>query len=479
MAADPTAMDERTALAVSALRAIETTDRERAAWTDADRAWASRAAAEVVGENAEPAAFIATRARVACDRLAERKDAVVRFARAWRWRPWVGTALALAAFLLGMATNLVGGARHIDILYSPVLPLVVWNLAVYALLAAGFVLRYGDAGKPGRLRGAVAWLAGGIHRTGRARDDVTSRALAAFAEDWTARAGPIYAARAARILHVASALLAAGVIAGLYLRGLALEYRATWESTFLEPHAVRALVAVFYAPGAWVTTLAVPDVAQVAAIRAPASENAATWMHLMAATLAVVVIAPRLVLALWTGIVERYRAGRLSLDLADPYFARLLRGFSNGSVVVDAVPYSFAVPAGCDTVLASLAGRTLGGNVAVRVAPAVAYGDEASTPALARNVAHPVLALFNGAATPEREAHGRFVEALAAAGRPLVLVVDESALAARFGADARRRDERRAMWKAFADEAGHAVVFVDLASPDVAAAEAAFDAALA
>lgn len=76
-------MNEPNAIAVTAVRAIETADREHATWTDADRAWASRAAAEVVGESAAPESFIATRARLACDRLAQRKDAVVRFARAW------------------------------------------------------------------------------------------------------------------------------------------------------------------------------------------------------------------------------------------------------------------------------------------------------------------------------------------------------------------------------------------------------------
>lgn len=471
-------MDERSALNVTALRAIETTDRERTSWTDADRAWASRAAAEVVGEAAPPATFIATRARVACDRLAERKDPVVRFARAWRWRPWVGTAIVLVAFVAGVAANLLGGTRHIDILYSPVLPLVAWNLAVYVLLVAGFVLRYGDTGKPGRLRSAVAWLAGGIHGAGRGRDDVTSRSLATFADDWTARAGPVYAARAARILHLASAVLALGVIAGLYARGLVLEYRATWESTFLEPTAVRAIVATFYAPGAWIARLPVPDLAQVAAIRAPASENAATWMHLMAATLVIVVILPRLVLAAWTGVVERYRGGRFKVELADPYFARLLRGFSDGPVRIDAVPYSFALPDGADALLASLVGRTLGGNVTVRVAPAVTYGDEASPPAIARETPHPVLALFNATATPEREAHGAFLTALRASGRPLVIVVDEASLDARFGSDPRRRDERRALWQAFAAEVDEPVVFVNLAQPDIAAAETAFDAAL-
>lgn len=472
-------MDERAALAVTALRAIEVSDRERVAWTDADRAWATRAAAEVVGERADPAVFIATRARLAAERLAERKDAVVRFARAWRWRPWVGVAIALVAFVVGAASNLIGGTHQVNILYSPVLPLVVWNLAVYVLIAAGFVLRYGAASSPGPLRRTVAWLAGGVHRARRGSDDASTRAIAAFADDWTARAGSLYGVRAARVLHVASAVLALGVIAGLYVRGLGLEYRATWESTFLDAPAVRAVVAAFYAPGAWVTRLSVPDVAQVAAIRAPGSEIAALWLHLMAATLAVVVVGPRLLLALLSGIVERYRARHLVDDVTDPYFARLLRGFSNGPVVVEAVPYSFAVAPDAEAVLASLVARSLGGSVRVRVTPAVAYGNESVAPDLPRQTAHPVLALFNATATPEGEAHGAFLTTLASLGRPLVVVVDEASLAARFGHDARRRDERRALWCTFASEQGREVVFVNLAHPDIAAAEAAFDAALA
>lgn len=479
MAADPAAMDERTALAVTALRAIETADRERVAWTDADRAWATRAAAEVVGDGADPALFIATRARLAGERLRQRKDVVVRFARGWHWRPWVGVALALVALAVGAAANLIGGTHRVNILHSPVLPLVAWNLAVYVVLAAGFVVRYGGSAAPGPLRHAVVWLAGSARRVRRGRDDTTARALAAFTDDWVTRAGPLYAMRAARLLHLASAVLALGVIAGLYVRGVGLEYRATWESTFLDPGAVRAIVAVFYAPGAWVTRLAIPDVAQVAAIRAPASENAALWLHLMAATLVVVVVVPRLLLAGACGLVERYRARRLVDDLSDPYFARLLRGFANGPVVVDAVPYSYAVAADAEAVLATLVARSLGGSVRVRLAPAVAYGNEALALNVPRGSAHPILALFNATATPEPEAHGAFLAALAGFGRPLVVVVDEAALAARLAGDTRRHDERRALWRAFATEAGYGAVFVDLAHPDVAAAETAFDAALA
>mgnify|MGYP002682407688 CR=1 FL=1 len=113
-------------------------------------------------------------------------------------------------------------------------------------------------------------------------------------------------------------MLAAGVLAGLYVRGLALEYRASWESTFLDASVVRSIAAIAYLPGASLTGVPVPTLAEVAAIRAPAGENAARWLHLMAATVAVVVVAPRLLLALgawllslnlvWGGIGQAYVA---------------------------------------------------------------------------------------------------------------------------------------------------------------------------
>jgi hypothetical protein len=179
-------MDERTALAVTAVRAIETADRARTLWTDDDRSWASRAAAEVVGSDAPRAVFVARRAGFALERLRERRADIARFAAAWRWRPWVGGVLAVAAFALGAAADAVGGAQRINILHSPVLPLVAWNLAVYAAIAAGFVLRYGEAGAPGALRRAVAWLAGVVRNArepSRGSDDPSPRARRLFAVD--------------------------------------------------------------------------------------------------------------------------------------------------------------------------------------------------------------------------------------------------------------------------------------------------------
>src|SRR5690606_18566545 len=102
------------------------------AWTDEDRDWASRAAAEVEGERASTETFVARRARLAVERLAARDRGVQRLMRALTWRPWVGWALALAALAAGVAADAIGAGQRINVLAPPVLALVAWNLVVYA-----------------------------------------------------------------------------------------------------------------------------------------------------------------------------------------------------------------------------------------------------------------------------------------------------------------------------------------------------------
>ena len=82
----------------------------------------------------------------------------------------------------------------------------------------------------------------------------------------------------------------------------------------------------------------------------------------MAATLVVVVVVPRVLLAFVAAIVERYRATHLCEDVADPYFQRLLRGFQSGPAAVEAVPYSYALPECAAASLQPLLARALGGK---------------------------------------------------------------------------------------------------------------------
>ena len=95
--------------------------------------------------------------------------------------------------------------------------------------------------------------------------------------------------------------------------------------------------------------------------------------------------------------------------------------------------------------------------------------------------AGPTIALFNLSATPEREAHGAFVERLreAAGSQPVLVLVDESTFAGRSEVDAPRLEERRKLWHALFTERGIEPVFANLADPDLAAVEAAIESRLA
>jgi hypothetical protein len=209
--------------------------------------------------------------------------------------------------------------------------------------------------------------------------------------------------------------------------------------------------------------------------------NAAPWLHLIAGTLLVVAIAPRLLLALVNGGLERYRAAHLAPALDEPYYRRLLRGLHDAPAPVIVIPYSFTPEASAQANLEALLVRALGGNATVSVAAPVAYGAE-DTFVHAMSPGDHVVGLFNLAATPEDETHGAFLAGLARQGpgaeTPLV-VLDEAAWRMRNGDDPERLEARRKLWRTLCADHRCAPLFVDLAAPDFAAAERALDAALA
>ena len=464
------------------MRALESADGERALWSDDERAWASRAAAEVVGAQATPETFLARRAALVIERLAVRQPALPRALRALQWRPWVGSAIVVMAFVLGLFVDQVDRAQRINILAPPVLLLLVWNIGVYLVIVVSYIVRYGDAAMDGPVRRLVAHLAGGWSRSpwGRNGSGAIRGALTALVADWTARAAPLYGVRAARIIHTAAAALAAGVIAGLYLRGLGLEYLASWQSTFLTAHSVHTIVALAYLPGALLIGVPVPDAGAVAAIAAPAGANAALWIHLMAATVAAIVIVPRVLLATFAALVERHRATRLPLPLDEPYFQRLLRGFRGGPTRVRVMPFSYTLAPAAIAGLEAIVARAFGGGASLIVAQPAVYGDDAAidldpAPGTTRVV------LFNASATPEREVHGAFVAALAASGggNALLALVDEGDWLARWRSEPSRITDRRAAWQRLGEEAHVPVVFADLSAPDLGAVEESFDKAMA
>jgi hypothetical protein len=482
-------MNEAAAREVVVVRAVESTEGGRALWTDDDRAWASRAAAEVVGAGAAPERFIARRASLALERLGAADAAIGRALRAATWRPWVGTILVLAAFLGGVVVDRIGAPQRVNVLAFPVLAILAWNLAVYAAIvlhgAWDAVRRRGAAlGPIGR---AVARFARGVPAlAGGTRDPRVGGVLATFARDWASAAARLHTARVAAVLHRAAFAFALGAIAGLYLRGLVLEYRAGWESTFLAAEAVRAILGFVLGPASALTGIELPDAVRLEAMRfgaGGAGENAAPWIHLYAVTLALVVLVPRALLAAGTAWSARRLARELPLPLGDVYFQRLARQITGEAARVRVVPYAYQLAPQATLGLQSALRRVFGTRAEIAIAPGVSWGGEDAMPGglLPKEPLALAVALFNFAATPEPENHGAFLRALRAAADgagPLAALVDESGFRARFPAESVRLAKRREGWRAAADAAGVAAVFADLEHPDLPAMEAELNAVI-
>ena len=472
-------MNEAAARRAVLVRAFE---REPAsdAWSDGDRAWATRAAAQVEGEGAAADVFIARRASLAVEKLATRDKRAPRLLASVTWPAWIGWVIPVLAFAAGAAADSIGAGQRVNLLAPPLLALLLWNLSIYAVILVrgtwGLVdSRARGLGPIARLLARIAHVTGAAPKRG-------GKVAAGFLADWMQAGAGLTAARIGRVLHASSAAFALGALAALYLRGIAFEYRAGWESTFLGAPAVHALLNTVLGPASALTGIALPDVDGYARLRFSAGngEIAAPWLHLYAVTVGLAVVLPRVLLALGDRWLEARLAARFPLPLDEPYYRALVRTLREEPATARVVPYSAQLSPQATLHLNALLTQSLGARTTVGVAPATAFGAEDDIdPRQLVGDATLVAALFALTATPEAENHGAFVDRLRAAApeHRLLVLIDESAFRRQFGATP-RLDERRALWRSFAAERGVPVVFVDLDQPDLPAARQSLQAAL-
>ncbi len=436
-----------------------------APWTEADAAWASAEAARLEGEAAAPDRLIARRAGLALQRLAERVPATTAALAADRQADLAWLLVPLA-FACGAAIDAIGPGGRLNIIALPLLGVLVWNLVVYLLLAWQ-ALGGGGPGTAGRwLHGRLMRLA---HRGGM------PEALARYAADWARVGAPLHAQRLAAVLHAAAAALALGLLASLYTRGLAFEYRAGWDSTFLGAEDVHRLLSIVLAPALWLTDSVLPSAGQLATLRFAdgPGENAAPWIHLLALTVLLFVLLPRNLLVAWSAWRAQHLHKDLPLTLDAPDFRRRLPARHTTSVAVRVLPYSYTVDAALQPGLKAALERALNASVVLQLAESLPLGGEDELDARlagtdAGTVLLPLLALT---ATPERETHGAFLSALSARRRDdarRLVPIDESGFHA---FDATRRAQRRAAWRSMLSDLGLQPVFVDLASGELVAVD--------
>ncbi len=472
------------------VKAIEDSDRTGTLLPFGDRERATREALRSAGLGTEEIASgrispaferaLSTRAAGLAQLLFERHPVLRAVLRRSRPPAWVGFALFAAAFAMGSGLSALDGSRRINILAPPVLGLVLWNLVVYLLLAISAVrnLRSGARGGPPFtrpfVRGIGRRLAPLLAKTAEV-DTLLGDAVRRFAMNWSEAAAPLLGQHLRRWLHIGAAALTAGLIAGLYLRGLVLRYEAGWESTFLEPVQVKVLIDLLFGRVAGWAGIALPqsveDVAKMRWDAVGGSGSAAPWIHLIALMLTAIVLVPRFALAAtaWFSSRRLQRSGHLSADIAA--YARLVLGAGQELLVaVSVTPYAFEPPPGTVAALAELLLQTYG-RTQPELRASIAYGDEITIPAAFDADAHRVagrVLLMNLSSTPETENHGAAIVSArdhTRRSRPqqrLLVVLDESAYVARFTGGtsaAGRLEERRQLWRTFVTGYGVEVGF--------------------
>ncbi len=495
-------MREQGLRAVLLVRSIEETDRDGTLLPAADRADATRATIrELPGlreavANADPRPglerFLEGRARRLLARLEPRHPALGTLARGGEHAAWAGRLLLLASFAFGFALTVLDRGRLVNVLAFPLAGLVLWNLAVYVTVLVAAVR--GRTRVPAAASWYDRWLRRRVERWLRRSEEFDAslaRALQVFVAEWHAAARPLLAAHATRLFHLAALTVALGLIAGMYWRGLTLEYVAAWESTFLQPAGVRTALQAVYGPASLLTGIPLPRTeAEIAALhwRGGGGVRAAPWIHLIAVTAVLWIVLPRALLALVATLRAARLARRAPLPAAALAHARDLlagQGVETGGQPVDAVPYAFEPPPGADRALVRVLEAALGSSVRLALRAPVAYGaeDEFLRSLGGDGLAGSAVAIVcNLAGTPEAENHGALIGGLRDAvqrrrrgGRALV-VVDASAYARRMGdALAARVDERATTWLEFARGYGVEALVVDLERlagepPDAAAA---------
>jgi hypothetical protein len=448
--------------AVLLVRAVEESDRAGTLLTPADRASATRAARREHRAPSDPETLLAARSHRLLERLARREPSVAHVLALTRGSKWIGLALITLAAASGFALSALDGTQRINILGFALLGLVLWNLAVYALLIVRPSLSGAWLARPGRLRKAEGSLA---------------EALASFLREWYQAARPLYLARASRVLHLAALALALGLIGGLYLRGLVLEYQAVWASTFLDASGVHKLLSVVYGPASLVTGVPIPGVDELDAIRAR-GENAARWIHLMAATVMLFVVIPRAVLAAVASAAVARARRRLEAPGSLQAYFRSVFSEDGARAAVLVMPYAYEPLPQASERLRALLPELLGGELAIELEASTPYGDEdallAQLDVRGGGGADVLVLLFSLAATPEAENHGALLAGagdLLARHRPraeLLAMVDEAPYAARLagaGGARQRLAERRALWETFTRAHGVEARFVNLGAP--------------
>lgn len=375
--------------------------------------------------------------------------------------------LSAAAYLAGaLLDRWSADGRIINLLSPPILGLLLWNAAVYLwiLLSA---LRPKRSSAPLGIRRLLAALMtkGSQVKLRQAQRDFAAKTLQL--------AAPEIAAAAGRALHLAAAAFAVGVTASIAVRGIGTAYTVGWESTWLagRPEVVASMLQTLLG---WMPEPLFGNAdfsaANLAAMNLTAGGSApdpAPWILRLVGLIFAAVAVPRLLLALLCAWRIRRARRRIRFPLsmlsaAVPDFDETTPTQNVGSETASAaaldsesiIVYADAsIPdADHERLRQKLAKNGRFSSWADAQIASINVWDETAPLQILKAPKQRRLALWiDAASTPEDEVHGAVLDALAEAAQETpVVLLDDAALAARFGAESDNVKTRIQLWTRFA-----------------------------
>jgi hypothetical protein len=326
-------LDEASARRVVLAHAIETADTKGRLISEVERDEIDRQARQAAGADGAgplpmPAErFLDLRARRVLQAVEGRNPSLAALQEPSGWHRWGAAVLPPGAVALGVLTDAVANPHRVDLVSLPLLGIVLWNLAMYLLLLVGWLLGRREREGVGEGSALLRPRADGLLRWRRGSGHVRADVTALFHLRWQEAAGRLTVQRWKRVLHLCAAGWAVGVALSLLTRGLVVEYRVGWESTFLDATQVHAILSFLRLPALLLFPFQPFSVQEVAGLQFSQGGGAvagARWVYMYVALLLVLVVAPRLVLAATTYWRERRLSRNVQLPLRDRYYTRVL-----------------------------------------------------------------------------------------------------------------------------------------------------------
>ena len=326
-------MNEQLARDVVLVRAIESSDTGHAVLSDDDRMYASRSARELAqwqaADNKSEVTFehfLQQRSEQILKRLAERSPAVKPLLKATGAGSWMAVGLPFLGLVLGATLDRIADPHRVDLLSAPLLGIVAWNLVVYVCILVWAFIPSNKTGWAGA--GLLRRFSVGRAPLPRKLPAALTAGLARFIAEWTELSAKLSRARLSRTVHLSAAAFAVGAIVSLYARGLTSQYGAGWESTFLDASQVHQILTIVFAPALGIFPLQGFTLADVEALRftgAATTGGGARWVHLYAATLLLLVVLPRGLLAIGYQLRALTMAPELSARPGAALFPQVVR----------------------------------------------------------------------------------------------------------------------------------------------------------